>query len=66
MPQPELYIAWISTEDQFELKVKEVPRTVSNDPALILRINKQYDHLVALWDGPNEIPLEGIIKRYMK
>ena len=66
--QPEIYIVWIPTEDQFELKVKEVlrPVVVSTDPALILRIGKQYDHVVALWDGPNEIPLEGIIRKYMK
>lgn len=64
--QPEVYIAWIPTEDQFELKVKEVPQLVHRDPALLLRVNRQYDHLVALWDGPNEIPLESIIRKYTK
>ncbi|MEK6900515.1 MAG: hypothetical protein AABX05_05305 [Nanoarchaeota archaeon] len=64
LPNPELKILWIPLEEQFSVKVKEVPIPVHRDPALILRIDNKYDHVVALWDDEKEIPLDFLIKQF--
>lgn len=47
------------------LKPRRIP-AVNRDPALIMRVNNHYDHVVALWNDEKEIPLEKLIRKYTK
>lgn len=63
---PELKVLWIPLEEQFSVKVKEFPIPVHRDPALVLRVDNQHDHVVALWDDEKEIPLDFLLKQYAR
>ena len=66
LPAPRLKVLWIPLEEQFSVKVKEVPIPVHRDPALVLSVDAKYDHVVALWDDEKEIPLDFLLKQYSK
>lgn len=63
LSQPELRFLWIPRKEDFKVKVHEM-EIVKPDPALILRVNKKYDHVIGLWDTETEEPLEFLIKRH--
>jgi hypothetical protein len=63
LEQPELHILWIPSENDFDLKI-ERKQIVSPDPALVLRINGRYDHVVGLWNSEtDDVLLESLISR---
>lgn len=65
LSQPELRFLWIPRPEDFEVEIKvEEMEIVKPDPALILRVDKKYDHVIGLWHTETEEPLEFLVRRH--